>query len=102
MPASSRWVLALFALPAMVIGTAGCNPSIHQVSGTVVSLRTNTDDATVCLSSVRNSGSTYGSVGKRECLSGIVVGYAPKRGDCITAQIQGESAQLTIRRANGC
>lgn len=99
---SSRWVVVLLALPAMAILIAGCDPSTHRVKGTVVSVRNNTDDATVCLASVRNAGSSYGSVDKHECLSGIVVGYAPKRGDCVTAQIQGEGSDLTFHRATGC
>jgi hypothetical protein len=100
---SSRRVVFLLVLPAMVIAAAGCeHPPSQRVTGTVVSVRTSGDVSTVCLTGVRNSGSSDGNLHEHECLSGVVVGYTPKRGDCVTAVILGVSGERNLRRATGC
>jgi len=84
------------ALAAMATWTVGCSNSIRELRGTVVSLRTGKDQETVCMKN-DNVGSIY-----HECVSGNLVGYRPKPGDCVFLTVHGERPDLVIHRVTGC
>ena len=85
-----RQLLTAIGIAAAVLIITACEPSISRSTGTVVSIENHSDhEVTVCLSG-------------DDCSSGILDGFIPKVGDCVTLQTQGESSMLKITSARGC